>query len=212
MSCIKSGKLTPTDVAEYLIPLIQRQSKQPGKYSVAFLQVRDDLIFEAARASTERYKAGKPLSVLDGIPVAVKDEVDLSGYRTTKGSKLDFTDKGDRTAWAVAKWIEAGALIIGKTNMHEMGLDTTNNNVNYGTPLNPHNQKYYTGGSSGGSACSVAQGICPIALGLDGGGSIRLPASFCGVYGLKPTHGRVSERAGIERELEQCRCHRPHRQ
>ena len=196
----KSGKLTPTDVAEYLIPLIQRDSKQPGKYSVAFLQVRDDLILEAARASTERYKAGTPLSVLDGVPVAVKDEVDLSGYHTTKGSKLDFTDKGNRTVWAVAKWIEAGALIVGKTNMHEMGLDTTNNNVNYGTPLNPHNQSYYTGGSSGGSACSVAQGLCPIALGLDGGGSIRVPASFCGVYGLKPTHGRVSERAGTEKD------------
>ncbi len=196
----KSGKLTPTDVAEYLIPLVQRESKPPGKYSVAFLQVRDDLVLEAARASTERYKAGTPLSVLDGVPIAVKDEVDLTGYRTTKGSKLDFTDKGDRTAWAAARWIEAGALIIGKTNMHEIGLDTTNNNVNYGTPLNPHNQGYYTGGSSGGSACSVAQGLCPIALGVDGGGSIRLPASFCGVYGLKPTHGRVSDRAGSEKD------------
>jgi Asp-tRNA(Asn)/Glu-tRNA(Gln) amidotransferase A subunit family amidase len=80
-----------------------------------------------------------------------------------------------------------------------MGLDTTNNNVNYGTPLNPHNQGYYTGGSSGGSACVAAQGICPITLGMDGGGSIRLPASFCGMYGLKTTHGRVSSRAGEDK-------------
>lgn len=70
--------------------------------------------------------------------------------------------------------------------------DTTNNNPNYGTPLNPHNPAYYTGGSSGGSAYAVAAGLCPIAIGVDGGGSIRLPASFCGVYGLKPTHGRIS--------------------
>lgn len=80
-----------------------------------------------------------------------------------------------------------------------MGLDTTNNNVNYGTPLNPHNQGYYTGGSSGGSACATAQGICPIAFGVDGGGSVRLPASFCGLYGLKTTHGRVSSRAGEDK-------------
>ena len=193
-----SGKLTPTDVAEYLLTLIQRDSKPPGKYSTAFIQVREDLVLEAARKSTDRYNASKPLSPLDGVPVAVKDEVDLTGYRLTKGTKLDFTDKGDRTAWCLSKWIEAGAVIIGKTNMHEMGLDTTNNNVNWGTPLNPHNQGYYTGGSSGGSACAVAQGICPIAFGVDGGGSIRLPAAFCGMYGLKPTHGRVSARAGPE--------------
>ena len=133
----KSGKVTPTDVAKFLIPLIQRDSKTPGKYSVAFLQVREDLILEAAEASTERYTNGKPLSCLDGVPMSVKDEVDLTGYRMTKGSKLDFTDEGDRTAWCVSKWVEAGALIIGKTNMHEMGMDTTNNNVNYGTPPQP---------------------------------------------------------------------------
>jgi Asp-tRNA(Asn)/Glu-tRNA(Gln) amidotransferase A subunit family amidase len=194
----RSGRLTPTDVAQYLLPLIQRDLEPPGKYSVAFIQVRDDLVLEAAKASTERYKAGTCLSVLDGVPIAVKDEVDLTGYRHTKGTKLDFTDKGDRTAWCISKWIEAGAVIIGKTNMHEIGLDTTNNNLNWGTPLNPHNQGYYTGGSSGGSACAVAQGLCPVALGVDGGGSIRLPASFCGLYGLKPSHGRVSARAGPE--------------
>ena len=191
----KSGKVTPLQVAEYLMPLVQRDSKPPGEYSVSFLQLREDLILEAARASTKRYGAGTPLSVLDGVPLTVKDEVDLSGYRKCYGSKIDFTDPDDRTAWCVLKWHEAGALIIGKTNMHEMGLDTTNNNITFGTPLNPHNQSYYTGGSSGGSACAVAQGICPIALGVDGGGSIRLPASFCGIYGLKPTHGRISDRA-----------------
>jgi hypothetical protein len=116
----KSGKLTPTDVAEYLLPLIQRESKAPGKYSIAFAQVRDDLVLDAAKASTERYRLGKPLSPFDGVPLAVKDEVHLTGYQLRKGSKLDLTDKGDRTAWCVQKWIDAGALIIGKTIMHGM--------------------------------------------------------------------------------------------
>ncbi|RMD42565.1 hypothetical protein DV735_g2549, partial [Chaetothyriales sp. CBS 134920] len=191
----KSGTLTPTEVAKALLPLINRDSG--GAYSVAFLQVRDDLVLNSAEASTKRYKAGKPLSPLDGVPIAIKDEVDLTGYRKTYGSALDFTDPKDRTAFCVAKWQEAGAVIIGKTNMHELGLDTTNNNLNWGTPKNPHNAGYYTGGSSGGSAFAVASGICPIALGVDGGGSIRLPSSFCGLFGLKPSHGRVSERPDV---------------
>lgn len=195
----RAGKVTPLQVAEYLLTLVQRESKPPGRYSVSFLQVREDLILEAAQASTERYEAGKPLSVLDGVPLTIKDEVDLSGYRKTYGSMIDFTPAHAKTSWCVQRWQDAGALIIGKTNMHEMGLDTTNNNINYGTPLNPHNPGYYTGGSSGGSACAVAQGICPIALGVDGGGSIRLPSAFCGLYGLKPTHGRVSDRAAHEK-------------
>ncbi|KIX07866.1 uncharacterized protein Z518_02520 [Rhinocladiella mackenziei CBS 650.93] len=194
----KSGKLTPTDVVEYLLPLIRRDIQPAGLYSVAFIDSKVHIIRAAAKASTERYQAGKPLSVLDGVPLAVKDEVDLTGYKRTLGSQLDFTDEEDRTAWCVQKWQEAGAVIIGKTNMHEIGLDASNNNVTWGTPLNPHNNGYYTGGSSGGSAFVVAAGICPIALGVDGGGSIRLPAAFCGIYGLKTTHGRVSARVGHE--------------
>ncbi|EXJ61843.1 amidase [Cladophialophora yegresii CBS 114405] len=190
----KSGKLTPSDVVEQLLLLIRRDVQPAGRYSVAFIDSKVDLVRAAAKASTERYQAGKPLSELDGVPLAVKDEVDLAGYRTTKGSRLDFTDKTDGTAWCVQKWQDAGAVIIGKTNMHEVGLDTTNNNQTWGTPLNPHNNGYYTGGSSGGSAFAIAAGIVPIALGVDGGGSIRLPAAFCGIYGLKTTHGRVSPR------------------
>jgi len=195
----KSGKITPSDVIECLLPLIQRDQTPPGQFSVGFISSKADLVRAAAKASTERYKEGKPLSPLDGVPLAIKDEVDLSGYKRTLGSKLDRTDKGDRTAWCVQKWQDAGAIIIGKTNMHEGGLDTTNNNPTWGTPLNPHNTGYYTGGSSGGSAYAVASGLVPIALGVDGGGSIRLPSAFCGIYGLKPTHSRVSARAGTEK-------------
>ena len=180
----KSGKLTPIDVAKHLLPLIQCDSKPAAEYSVAFLQVRDDLVLQSAEAATERYKSGKPLSALDGVPVAVKDEVDLTGYRKCLGSKLDFTDSKDRTAWCVSKWQEAGAVIIGKTTMHELGMDVTNNNVNFGTPKNPHNPGYYTGGSSGGSAFAVASGICPIALGVDGGG--QYPPSISFLWYIRP--------------------------
>ncbi|ETN42824.1 uncharacterized protein HMPREF1541_01982 [Cyphellophora europaea CBS 101466] len=194
----KAGTLTPVDVVEHLLPLIRRDTKPPGKYSVGWISVRADLILEEAKASTERYKAGNPLGPLDGVPIAVKDSCDITGYKQTQGCPVDFTGPGDKTAWAVAKWQEAGAVILGKTNMHPYGLDTTNVNATFGTPRNPHNPAYFPGGSSGGSAYALASGIVPIALGFDGGGSNRIPASFCGMYGLKPTHGRVSSRAGDE--------------
>ncbi|KAJ9645597.1 hypothetical protein H2204_001178 [Knufia peltigerae] len=193
-----SGELTPSAVVEALLPLIRRDVSPAGQYSVGFIDTKVELVRTAAKASTERYRLGKPLSVLDGVPVAVKDEVDLTGYKKTLGSKLDFTDPKDRTAWCIEKWQEAGAVLIGKTTMHEVGLDTTGNNQTWGTPLNPHNNGYYTGGSSSGSAFVVASGIAPITLGVDGGGSIRLPSAFCGIYGLKPSHGRVSSRIDHE--------------
>lgn len=187
-----SGRLTPTDVVEYLLPLITRDGETYTRHSVAYLDVQQKLVRCAASASTKRYAAGKPLSVIDGVPIAVKDEVNLKGYKKSLGSKINFKDELDETDWCVKRWEEAGAIIIGKTNMHEIGLDTTNNNPVWGTPLNPHNEGYYTGGSSGGSACTVAQGICPIALGVDGGGSIRIPSALCGLYGLKTGQSRVS--------------------
>ena len=190
----KSGKLTPTDVVNSILPLIRRDVPNRTEHSTAFLASRVDLITQAAEASTRRYTEGKPLGVLDGIPVAIKDEVDIKGYKKCLGSKLDYTLKSDETSWCVKKWEEEGAILMGKTNMHELGLDTTNNNPNFGTPKNPYNSQYYTGGSSGGSAYSVSSGLVPIALGVDGGGSIRIPSSYCGIYGLKPSHGHVSDR------------------
>ncbi|KAL2820739.1 amidase signature domain-containing protein [Aspergillus granulosus] len=189
----KSGELTPTAVIEALLPLVRRDTKPPGKHSIAFLECAVEKARAAAEASTQRYKNGQSLGPLDGIPVAVKDEVHMQGYRRTLGTTMDFTgDFAGSTSWCVKKWEEAGAIVIAKSTMHELGLDTTNNNPNFGTPKNPHNPNYYTGGSSGGSAYAVSAGIVPIALGADGGGSIRIPSSFCGVWGLKPSHSRVS--------------------
>ncbi|KAI9815808.1 MAG: hypothetical protein M1832_005222 [Thelocarpon impressellum] len=188
----RSGKATPTDVAEALLPLIRRDASPPGAHSLAFLESKVELIRAAAEASTLRFEAGEPLGPLDGVPVAVKDEVELDGYGKSLGSNRDFSSERGGTSWCVARWAEAGAVVLGKLTMHELGLDTTNNNPVKGTPLNPHNPHYYTGGSSGGSAYAVAAGLLPIALGADGGGSIRIPAAYCGVFGLKPSHGRVS--------------------
>ncbi|KAJ5491314.1 hypothetical protein N7539_002881 [Penicillium diatomitis] len=176
-----SGELTPLAVVECLLPLVRRDVSPAGKHSTAFLESKVDVIRAAAEASTERYKMGKPLGPLDGVPIAVKDEVHVAGYKRTLGTKLDFKHGSDGTSWCVQQWQDAGAIIIGKTTMHELGLGQ-----------NPHNQNYYCGGSSGGSGYAVSAGLVPIALGADGGGSIRIPSSFCGLWGLKTTHGRVS--------------------
>lgn len=118
----KSGKLTPTAVAEALLPLIRRDISPRGEHSVAFLDSKVDIILKAAEASTLRYKQGTALGLLDGVPVAVKDEVDVDGYKKTLGSNRDFTAADGGTSWCVRKWEEAGAIMMGKLNMHELGL------------------------------------------------------------------------------------------
>ena len=131
---------------------------------------------------------------LANIPIAVKDLYETAGIRTTAGS-LFFKDYiPDQDATVVRKLKEAGADILGKTSTHEIALGVTNINPHYGSPRNPWDTACITGGSSGGSAAAVSAGMCMAALGTDTGGSIRIPASLCGVVGLKPTYGRVSLR------------------
>ncbi|KAF2865896.1 amidase signature enzyme [Massariosphaeria phaeospora] len=185
-----SGALTPLDIVETLLPLVRRDVSAPTPHSTAFIEVQVDMVRAAAEASTARWKAGTARGLLDGVPIAIKDEVDVEGLETKFGSKR--VSAPTESSWCVKKLVEAGAIILGKSSMHELGIDTTNNNPTYGTPLNPYHQGYYCGGSSGGSAYSVGAGLVPLALGADAGGSIRIPASFCGIYGLKTSHGRVS--------------------
>ncbi|KAI0450806.1 amidase signature domain-containing protein [Xylaria acuta] len=195
-SLYTTGELTPLAVANALLPLIRRDTSPPGQHSTAWISVRVDLAIKAAEASTLRHREGRPLGPLDGIPVAIKDEYDVEGYATTIGSPIVPTDeehvKNIVDSWCVEKLKEAGAIIMGKMNMVEFGMDTSGSNPAFGTPPNPYNPRYYTGGSSSGSAYAVSAGLVPIAMGSDAGGSIRIPSSFCSVYGLKPTHNRLT--------------------
>lgn len=192
-----SGAITPTDVARALLPLIRRDIPSSTEHSQAWFEVQAEKVLAQARESTLRYKENRSLGPLDGVPTAVKDEYDLEGYRTCLGSRNTYTSPEEHhTSWCAQQLQSAGAMILGKLSMHEFGLDTTGNNPIYGTPRNPHNRSYYTGGSSSGTAYAVSTGLIPIGLGSDGGGSIRIPSSLCGVYGLKPTHGRLSFRPG----------------
>ena len=202
-----SGTLTPTDVAEALLPLIRRDIPNPTEHSLAWFETRADKVLAAARESTRRYREGRSLGPLDGVPTAVKDEYDVAGYRTCLGSRNTYAsaDDGHETSWCVRQLEAAGALLLGKLSMHEFGLDTTGNNPVHGTPRNPHNPDYYTGGSSSGTAYAVSAGLIPAGLGSDGGGSIRIPSSLCGVFGLKPTHGRLSFRPGANHSTT-CAC------
>ncbi|CAO2657968.1 Nn.00g072280.m01.CDS01 [Neocucurbitaria sp. VM-36] len=188
-----SGVLTPTDVVEALLPLIRRDVAQRSPYSTAFMESKVELIRQAAEASTQRWKDRQPLGILDGVPFGVKDDLEVKGYKRYIGTSHDYTGGGAKeTSWCVKKVEEQGAILVGKLNMHELGMDTTNNNPIWGTPLNPYNNSYYTGGSSGGAASAVAHGLIPFAIGSDGGGSVRIPSNYCGLYGLKPSHSRVS--------------------
>ncbi|RBQ88133.1 hypothetical protein VDGD_07179 [Verticillium dahliae] len=197
-----SGELTPLDVAHAILPLIRRDTSPPGEHSVAWIEVHAELVLRAAEASTIRYNEKRSLGPLDGVPTAVKDEYDVLGYRTSQGGIHDYAEflevgpgaRGNvgQPSWCVSKLEEAGAVIYGKLSLHEFGMDTAGYNIFHGTPRNPYDPSYYTGGSSSGCGYAVATGIVPLSMGADGGGSIRLPASFCSVFGLKPTHGRVS--------------------
>ncbi|CAK7242705.1 MAG: hypothetical protein STHCBS139747_004203 [Sporothrix thermara] len=208
-----SGKLTPTDVAKSLLPLIRKKGNaaglEPGPHEIAFFEIKEDLVLRAAEASTLRYQKQQPLGPLDGVPTAVKDEYDVEGYKSCLGSVNDYTsdqyEEGTISSWTVRKLEEAGCVILGCLHMVEFGLDTPGNNTNYGTPPNPYNADYYTGGSSSGCGYVVASGLVPFALGSDGGGSVRIPASFCSVYGLKPTHGRLSFKPG-QNHCVTCAC------
>src|SRR5688500_3337208 len=163
----------------------------------AFITVMADAAVSDARGAALERERGESAGPLSGVPIALKDLFDTAGVRTTAGSKF-FTDRvPDRDAAVVEKLRDAGAVIIGKLNMHEWALGVTNDNPHYGACHNPCALDRITGGSSGGSAAALAAGMCCGALGSDTGGSIRIPASLCGVVGLKPTYGRVSTRGVV---------------
>jgi Asp-tRNA(Asn)/Glu-tRNA(Gln) amidotransferase A subunit family amidase len=188
----RAGATTPTAVAEAALAAIEASEQGERPLRVFIAQQREDLL-EQARASTERWARGAPLGPLDGVPVAVKDEMDQAGYPTTLGTVIHGGEPAAADASCVASFRAAGALLLGKTNMHEIGMGVTGLNPHHGACRNPYDPAHVTGGSSSGPAAAVAAGLCPISVGADGGGSIRIPAALCGVVGLKATFGRVSE-------------------
>jgi aspartyl-tRNA(Asn)/glutamyl-tRNA(Gln) amidotransferase subunit A len=186
---LKTGAVTSLQLVDDAITAI---AERDGDLN-AFITVVSEPARTRARALDSERAQGKCRGPLHGVPVAVKDLFYARGIRTTGGSKLfeDFIPSFD--AAVVERLETAGAVIVGKTNLHELAYGVTSNNPHFGPVHNPHKLDCVPGGSSGGSGAAVAAGIVPMAMGTDTGGSIRIPAAFCGTVGLKPTFGRVSK-------------------
>jgi aspartyl-tRNA(Asn)/glutamyl-tRNA(Gln) amidotransferase subunit A len=188
------GKISPVELTRFLLDRIARLNPRLNAYlTVCEEQALEQAVrAEAALPGKRRGKSAPDLSPLHGIPVSLKDNIYTAGIRTTAGSRIlqDFVPLHD--APVVTALRKAGAIILGKTNMHEFAYGATSNNPHYGPVRNPWDETRIAGGSSGGSAAALAAGLCYGSMGTDTGGSIRIPASLCGVVGLKPGLGRVS--------------------
>jgi aspartyl-tRNA(Asn)/glutamyl-tRNA(Gln) amidotransferase subunit A len=180
--------LSPVEAAEMLFGRIDALQPELN----AFVFVDRDGALAAARASEQRWRQGAPLSAIDGVPVTIKDIVLMRGFPTLRGSKLIDPDQDwSEDSPAVARLREAGAVILGKTTTPEFGWKAIGDSPLTGITRNPWDLERTSGGSSAGAAAACAAGIAPLNLGTDGAGSIRIPAAFTGVFGIKATFGRV---------------------
>ncbi len=177
--------------AELLKDCLRRIAELNPKLNAFITVTEDNACAEAIHADQELAR-GLDRGPLHGVPIALKDVFLTRGVRTTAGSKLLADYVPDHDAAVVERLAAAGAVLVGKTNMHELAYGITSANPHYGVVRNPRDPARIPGGSSGGSAVAVATGMALAAMGSDTGGSIRIPASFCGIVGLKPTYGRVS--------------------
>ncbi|WP_231511199.1 amidase [Chondromyces apiculatus] len=193
---LREGRVSPVEVTERALAALEAlRGRRPSMNVLAASDV-DDVRAQAA-ASAARYAAGAARGALDGVPVLIKDELDVAGLPTRQGSRCTPEAPKERDGTVAARLRGAGAVILGKTVMTEWGMSPIGANVNLVMPRNPHHPERAAGGSSTGSAVGVALGVAPLAVGTDAGGSIRLPASLCGVFGIKPTYGRVSSKGSL---------------
>ncbi|HYZ42803.1 MAG TPA: amidase family protein, partial [Stellaceae bacterium] len=184
-----SEQLSPVEVAQATLRRLERYESATN----AFVLYDPDIALAMARASEERWRRGEPQGLLDGVPVALKDTVLTTGWPRLLGSRtIDPNQSWDEDSPVVARLRDEGAVFFGKTTTPEFGWKPVTDSPLTGITRNPWNLERTPGGSSGGSAVAVLSGICPLAVGTDAGGSIRIPAAFCGIVGLKPTFGRVA--------------------
>ena len=180
-------RLSPVEVVRALLGRIEADETN------SFITVTAQRALEEASLAEREILAGRHRGPLHGVPVALKDIIYTRGVRTTMGSALYAGHVPDHSATVARKLEEAGSVLIGKTNTHELAYGPTGDRSYFGPTLNPHDTRRITGGSSGGSGAAVAAMLCYGALGSDTGGSIRIPAALCGIVGMKPTFGRVSK-------------------
>ncbi|MEH2251384.1 AtzE family amidohydrolase [Nostoc sp.] len=192
-AAVREGKVSAVEVTKAALAQIAARDDQLNCFTAVTAKTA---LTDAARIDREIAQGNNP-GILAGVPFAVKNLFDIAGLTTLAGSKINAENSAaSQDATAVAKLKQAGAVLVGALNMDEYAYGFVTENFHYGTTHNPHDLQRVAGGSSGGSAAAVAAGLVPLTLGSDTNGSIRVPAALCGVFGLKPTYGRLS-RAGV---------------
>ena len=190
---IRAGRLSPVELVQSCLDYIE--SLNPGLN--AYLTVMTDSALAAAKAAEQAVGAGDALGPLHGVPVALKDNCEVAGVRLTGGTPFLRDNVATADAEVVSRLRQAGAIILGKLNMHEWAIGGTTRNPHYGPCHNPWDPTRIPGGSSGGSGAAIAADMALVTVGTDTGGSVRIPAALNGVCGLRPTMGRISNRGVI---------------